>query len=89
MLPGARGGVAPYIMSAVKRKKACEELLHSFDPPASHSGDRLKVRVCVCVCVCMYVHTYTRTHARMYACMYVRTYARTHARMHVCMHVVI
>lgn len=42
-LPGVQGGVAPYLMSVVQRRDACEELLYSIHPPASLSGDRVKV----------------------------------------------
>ena len=42
-VPGERGGVAPYLMSVLRRRDACEDLLHSIPLPASLSRDRRKV----------------------------------------------
>ena len=43
VLPGMRGGVAPYVLSVVERKEVCEKMLNSMKPPVSSSSEREKV----------------------------------------------
>ena len=43
-LPGVRGGVAPYVLSAVRRSKECDELLHGLNSLSINSNSRRKVK---------------------------------------------
>ena len=43
LLPGTRGGIAPYVLSVLERKEVCENLLRNMQPPASCSSERAKV----------------------------------------------
>ena len=46
---GVQGGMAPYVLSLLRSKKICEDLLQNVQPPVTDSKTRSQVGVCIII----------------------------------------